>query len=165
MSFLQQYDAAAGAAKLQLLFQWIATQPLALFAELRENRPILVTPGGPVLVTRFADVEEALSRNMVFTVRPYAPKMDPSVGPFMLARDGTVYNQRDKGIMRALIQQTDMPGVRKIISSAAKIMVLGRISFNVAFWARSSAFCIRRIRMASAWTVSASAMLVPNRSV
>ncbi len=123
MSFLQQYDGAGDAEKLKLLYQWIATQPLALFAELRENRPIFVTPGGPVLVTRFADVEEALSRNMVFTVRPYAPKMDPSVGPFMLARDGTVYNQRDKGIMRALIQQADMPGVRKTVAGLARAAI------------------------------------------
>ncbi len=52
MSFLKQYDGADDAGKLKLLYQWIATQPLALFAELRENRPILVTPAGPVLVTR-----------------------------------------------------------------------------------------------------------------
>ncbi len=123
MSFLKQYNGTGDAEKLGLLYQWIATQPLALFAELRENRPILVTPGGPVLVTRFADVEETLSRNMVFTVRSYAPKMDPTVGPFMLARDGTVYNQRDKGIMRALIQQADMPGVRKTVGRLARTAI------------------------------------------
>lgn len=119
MSFLDAYDAASGADKLKVLFHALATAPLATFAELRTRRPILVTPG-PVLLTRFADVEEVLSRHMVFTVKPYQPKMDPSVGPFMLARDGTVYNQRDKGIMRALIQQSDMPGVRRTVTQLAQ---------------------------------------------
>lgn len=116
-SFLAAYDGAPSPQqKLGLLFQWIATKPLALFKELRTSRPILITPGGPVVLSMFADVEEALTRNLQFTVKPYAPKMDPAVGPFMLARDGTVYNQRDKGIMRALIQQTDMPGVRQRVA-------------------------------------------------
>ena len=118
MSFLEAYDAANGADKLKVLFHALATEPLQMFAELREKRPILVTPRA-VLLTRFADVQEALSRHMVFTVRPYAPKMDPVVGPFMLARDGTDCNQRDKGIMRALIQQSDMPKVRRTVARLA----------------------------------------------
>jgi len=117
-SFLPAYDAASDGDKVKLLFAWIKAKPDQLFSELRAQRPILVTPG-PVLLTRFADVEEALSRDLVFTVRPYAPKMDPSVGPFMLARDGTVYNQRDKGIMRALIQQSDLAGVRQQVVTLA----------------------------------------------
>lgn len=122
-SFLQAYDAAPPQQKAGLLFQWIATKPLALFAELRAKRPILVTPGGPTVLTMFADVEEALTRNLQFTVKPYAPKMDPAVGPFMLARDGTVYNQRDKGIMRALIQQADLPGVRRRVAQIGAGMI------------------------------------------
>jgi len=116
-SFLDAYDAAQQPQqKLALLYQWIATKPLALFKELRTKRPILVTPGGPTILAMFADVEEALTRNLQFTVQPYAPKMDPAVGPFMLARDGSVYNQRDKGIMRALIQQADLPSVRQRVA-------------------------------------------------
>lgn len=124
-SFLAQFDAAPAAQKPAILFQWVATQPLALFAELRRDRPILFVPGNIVLLTRFADVTEALSRNQVFTVRPYAPKMDPSVGPFMLARDGTVYNQRDKGIMRALMQQADLPAVRRMVADLAAKAIAG----------------------------------------
>ncbi len=126
-SFLDAYDAAQQPQqKLGLLYQWIATKPLALFKELRTRRPILVTPGGPTLLAMFADVEEALTRNLQFTVKPYAPKMDPAVGPFMLARDGTVYNQRDKSIMRALIQQADLPSVRQTVAKiGAKLIAQG----------------------------------------
>ncbi len=119
MSFLQRYDSASDADKVKLLFGAIATDPIGLYAELRAQRPILKVPGGPVLLTLFADVEEALTRNTVFTVAPYRPKMDPSVGPFMLAYDDKVYNQRDKGIMRALIQQSDMLGVRVTVGQLA----------------------------------------------
>lgn len=126
-SFLDAYDAAQQPQqKLGLLYQWIATKPLALFKELRTKRPILVTPGGPTVLAMFADVEEALTRNLQFTVQPYAPKMDPAVGPFMLARDGTVYNQRDKGIMRALIQQADLPSVRQMVAKiGARLIAQG----------------------------------------
>ncbi|HYD70959.1 cytochrome P450 [Azospirillum sp.] len=133
MSFLQQYDAAPADQKAKLLFYWVQTNPQALFAELRANRPILVTPPpGPVLLTLFADVQEVLSRNATFTVRPYAPKMDPAVGPYMLARDDTVYNQRDKSVMRALLRQDDMPAVaamaaRRAAEAVGEVARSGRI--------------------------------------
>lgn len=120
MSFLAIYDAAPDTEKTKILFGALDQNPLGVMAELRTDRPILQTPGGIVLITRFRDVEEVLSRNLVFTVKPYQPKMDPSVGPFMLARDGTVYNQRDKGILRALIQQADMAGVRAMVADLAR---------------------------------------------
>lgn len=120
MGFLDVYDAAPDADKAKVLLGALAQDLLGVTAECRARRPILQAPGGIVLVTRFRDVEEVLSRNLVFTVKPYQPKMDPSVGPFMLARDGTVYNQRDKGIMRALIQQADMTGVRAKVAALAK---------------------------------------------
>ncbi len=120
MGFLDVYEATPDAKKAGVLFAALARDLLGVTAELRARRPILQAPGGVVLVTRFRDVEEVLSRNLIFTVRPYQPKMDPSVGPFMLARDGTVFNQRDKGILRALIQQTDMAGVRAKVTDLAR---------------------------------------------
>lgn len=87
----------------------------AFFCFLRNTRPNIRVPGGPALITRFRDVQEALSRPEVFAVT-YAPMMDPSVGPYMLGRDGTTINQRDKGIMRALIQKEDLPRVREIVT-------------------------------------------------
>ena len=64
-------------------------------------------------MTRFADVTEVLSREKVFTARPYAPHMDPVVGPFMLARDQTPINWRERGIMQAVLKPEDLPQVRE----------------------------------------------------
>ncbi|MBB6250041.1 cytochrome P450 [Nitrospirillum iridis] len=129
--FLPAYDAApTPQQKLQLLLLWVAQKPLVLFQQLRDQRPILAVPGGPVLLTLCADVQEALSRNTVFTVRPYLPKIDPSVGPFMLDHDDTVYNQRDKGILRALIQQIDMPGVRRTVSALSQKAIANGASYD-----------------------------------
>lgn len=90
----------------------IANHPDLLFAVIRNTRPNLALgSAGPVFITRFPDVQEVLSRPDVFQVT-YAPMIDPSVGPFMLGRDCTEINQRDKGIMRAFMRQEDLPTVR-----------------------------------------------------
>jgi cytochrome P450 len=94
----------------------IVQNPDLLFRFLRFLWPNLKLPNGNVFVTRYRDVQEVLSRPEIFTVRDYAPRMDPSVGPFMLARDGSIENQRDKGIMRALISKNDGPKIRSLVS-------------------------------------------------
>ena len=71
-----------------------------------------------MFVTRFPDVQEALSRPDIFNVT-YAPMMDPSVGPYMLGRDCTEINQRDKGIMRAFMRMEDLPAIRQKVRSLA----------------------------------------------
>jgi cytochrome P450 len=111
-SYLAQYDAADDKTKVGLALKWIRTDWRPFFQELREHRPILKTPNF-TFVTRFADVTEVLSREKVFTVRPYQPHMDPVVGPFMLARDATPINWREKGIMQAVLRPEDLPEVRK----------------------------------------------------
>ncbi|HEU4869184.1 MAG TPA: cytochrome P450 [Actinomycetota bacterium] len=118
-SYLEQYDAADDKTKVGLALKWIRTDWRPFFKELRENRPILKTPNF-TFVTRFADVTEVLSREKVFTVRPYQPHMDPVVGPFMLARDATPINWREKGIMQAVLKPEDLPGVRKMAASLAE---------------------------------------------
>jgi cytochrome P450 len=111
-SYLAQYDAADDKTKVGLVGKWIRTDWRPFFKELRENRPILKAPTF-TLLTRFADVTEVLSREKVFTVRPYQPHMDPVVGPFMLARDATPINWREKGIMQAVLRPEDLPSVRE----------------------------------------------------
>lgn len=113
-SYLQEYDALGDDAKAKtaLASSLIRTDWRGFFKELREQRPIFKTPGF-TFVTKFADVTEVLSRESIFTVRPYAPKMDPVVGPFMLARDDTPINWREKGIMQAVLRPEDLPQVRE----------------------------------------------------
>lgn len=118
-SYLEQYDALDDPkAKAGFAAKLIRTDWRGFFQELREQRPILPTPGF-TLVTKFADVSEVLSRPTTFTVRPYAPKMDPVVGPFMLARDETPLNWREKGIMQAVLKPEDLPQVRAMAGAFA----------------------------------------------
>lgn len=121
MSFLEEYDAIDPSQPTQqmgLFLKYVLTDADTMFAELRAHRPIFVMPAA-TLVTRFVDVQEILTRPKVFSVRLYQPKMDPSVGPFMLARDGTTINRRDKSIMTAMLRLEDLPAVRKLVSDLA----------------------------------------------
>lgn len=110
MTFLEQFDDAGPEAGVDLVHQWIGSSPRPFFSELRRSRPILRT-AGPLVVTRFSDVREVLSREQVYSVRLYAPKIDACVGPFMLSRDGTVVNDRDKSVMKALLRPDDLPAI------------------------------------------------------
>jgi cytochrome P450 len=115
MSYLQQYDAAAtDREKVSLVNRWLRTDWRPFFAELRQDRPVFVTPAY-TLVARFDDVTEVLSRERIFSVGLYAPRMDPVVdGPFMLSRDDTATNWREKGLMQAMLRPEDLPRVRRL---------------------------------------------------
>jgi cytochrome P450 len=125
MSYLEQYDNIPQdqpEEKAKLVNQWIRTADWRpFFKELRENRPIFPIPGNIILVTLFDDVQEIMSRENVFSVKLYARSMDPTIGgAFMLARDNTEINYRDKSIMRTMLQWEDLPLVRKISGEIAK---------------------------------------------
>ncbi len=130
MSFLDAYDNAANPAmRMALFYGWLRKDWRGLFAELREERPVLDLPVMTV-VTRWADVVDVLSRNETFRVT-YAPHMDPSVGPFMLARDGAVENWRDKSAMRTLLRWDDLPAIRVAageVASSALVAATGGTS-------------------------------------
>jgi len=118
MSFLESFDEATDpASRMQLFFGALSADWRALFAELRETRPILDLPLMTV-VSRWADVVDVLSRGETFRVT-YAPHMDPSVGPFMLGRDGAVQNWRDKSAMRTLLRWDDLPAIRAMAGEVA----------------------------------------------
>lgn len=125
LSFLEQYDAidaSQPAEKMGLFFKYVRGCPDILFDELRRHRPIFAMPAA-TMVTRFSDVQEVLSRPKIFSVRLYAPKMDPSVGPFMLARDMTEINRRDKGIMMAMLRLEDLPQIRQMVEALSEAAI------------------------------------------
>lgn len=102
-------------------------RPDLMFAIFRNTVPNLVMPGRrPAIVSRFPDVQEVLQRPDVFTVT-YAPMMDPSVGPFMLGRDDTEINRRDKGIMAAIMGRQDLPKLRQLVARLADEAVAPQI--------------------------------------
>ena len=121
-SFLELYDAIPDAdigGRVGLLSVRLQTDWRNLFAELRRDRPVFVTPFF-TMITRRGDVLETLSQHELFSVRGYQSKMDPSVGPFMLARDETELNWHDKALMRSLLRLGDLPQIRQIVADAVR---------------------------------------------
>ena len=94
--------------------QWLDTHDKAAFKELRQQRPIMQTEKA-TLVTRFDDCIEILRQPTTFSVALYQPKM----GDFMLSQDDIPSRFRDKGVMHAMLNRDDLPGVRKMIGEAA----------------------------------------------
>ena len=124
MSFIDDYEAVPQSdvgARVGLFFQALAVDWAGLFADLRARRPILDI-GAFMVVARWADVIDILSRPGTFRV-PYQPHMDDSVGPYMLGRDDTELNWRDKSLMRALMRWDDLPGIRAFARSTAEAAV------------------------------------------
>lgn len=120
MPFLEEFDALApddGPRRIALFFHWVQTDSRALFAELRLKRPVLDFPLF-VVVSRWSDVIELLSRPGTFNVNNVR-SMDPSVGPFMLARDLTEVNWHEKSIMRSVLRYEDLPGIRAFAGATA----------------------------------------------
>ncbi|WP_283135227.1 cytochrome P450 [Rhizohabitans arisaemae] len=121
-SHLERYDQALARdpmSAIGLIRDWMRTDWRALFAELRERRPIFVTPGFTV-VTRYPDVAEVLSHEKVFTVRAFGPRLEAALGaPFMLSRDATPMNWREKGLMRVMLSPADVAGVRELAGRLA----------------------------------------------
>lgn len=126
-SFLSEFDAipeSNAQVRIGLFFKWLRSDWKGLFKELRASRPILATPAF-VFVTHWADVTDALSRHETFTVGQNVRSMDPSVGPFMLARDGQRENWHDKSVMRSLLRWEDLASVRALAGDEAEAALDG----------------------------------------
>ena len=120
MAFLEEYDllpAEQVQERMGLFFAHLRADWRSLFAELREKRPVFDLPLFTV-VSRWTDVMDTLSRPSDFQVT-YRPHMDPSVGPFMLARDDSELNWHDKSLMRALMRWDDLPAIRSLVGRLA----------------------------------------------
>ena len=115
--YLERIDAAADTDKFPLVKGWVSTEPLAFFKELRERRPILVTPAC-TLVVRFEDVCEVLSLPKIFTVALYMPKMGNGI--YWMAHDDDALHTREKSLMQGLLNRDDLPQVRAMVATIAK---------------------------------------------
>lgn len=133
-SFLSEYDAIPkpgmapadiAKAQAQLLGLWLATRPGALFEELRRTRPILVPPAGPVVVTRFAHVVEALDLFDTYSTGPAAEAIAVLGGgaKFLLGIDDDPQRERDQSILQLAIKRSDADRIRRLVADAARALV------------------------------------------
>ncbi|MDH5392607.1 MAG: cytochrome P450 [Gammaproteobacteria bacterium] len=119
--YLAEYDAANDADKYPLVQKWMKTTPLPFFKQLRDERPVLVTPECTLLAL-FTDIRDVLQMPSIFTVDLYKPKMgvtetDPG---YLMAHDDDALHYREKSLMQGMLNRDDIPRVRKIIHDAAK---------------------------------------------
>lgn len=119
--YLAEYDAAPSAEKYPLVRKWMMSEPLPFFKQLREQRPILVTPEC-VLVSRYADVIDLLQMPKIFTVDLYKPKMgvtatDPG---YLMAHDDDAIHYREKSLMQGMLNRNDLPRIRALIAKASQ---------------------------------------------
>src|SRR5438270_6865507 len=116
-NYLEQFDAAPDAAKYPLVRGWIDTEPLPFFKELREKRPILVTPIC-TLITLFDDITEVLNMPLIFTVSLYLPKMQNGI--YLMAHDDDALHTREKSLMQGMLNRDDLPQVRAMVANISK---------------------------------------------
>jgi len=119
--YLAAFDATLPSNQFPLVQQWMKKEPLAFFKQLREQRPILVTPEC-TLVTRFDDVRDLLQMPSIFTVDLYKPKMgvtDTDVG-YLMAHDDDALHYREKSLMQGMLNRDDIPRVRNLVAKSAK---------------------------------------------
>ncbi|MDG0814790.1 cytochrome P450 [Bdellovibrio svalbardensis] len=112
--------------RLSTFAKWVRANPIATFQDVRKNSPVLSLESLPIknspyefgktyVLSRYKDVVEALNQPTKFTVRNYSKRMEGSVGPYMLAYDGTQYNIKEKPWMREMMPMSDLPKVREIV--------------------------------------------------
>ena len=114
-SFLTLIDAEPEETRLKLFREIMAEDPLALFAELRENRPILVLREC-VIVARYDEIIEMLNMPDIFTAALYIPKM---ANNYLMMHDGDALHMREKSIMHSLLNRDDLPKVRAMVAKIA----------------------------------------------
>src|SRR3984893_1431824 len=113
-SYLHTYDATPVAGRWPLVRGWMHEEPLAFYAELRKDRPILAMPE-VTLATRFDDCTEILRRHELFSVALYKPKQ----GDYFMAQDDTAVHWREKSIMRAILDREDIADIRTFVANKA----------------------------------------------
>ena len=111
--YLNRIDALPPSGRWALARHLVFSEAHAFFAELRNERPVLVLPE-VTLATRHADCTLILRRHDVFGVDLYAPKQ----GGYFMAQDDTAAHWRDKSVMRAILDVEDIPRLRDWVGTA-----------------------------------------------
>lgn len=130
--YLAEYDATPTEAQFPLVQRWIKEEPLPFFKQLRQQRPIFVTPEC-VLVARYSDITQILNMPKVFTVALYRDKMGvtPKDEGYLMAHDDDALHYREKSIMQGFMNREDLPMVRSMIARfCSEAIDAGQGNFN-----------------------------------
>lgn len=125
--YLKALDAAPPEQRWPMARQWLFGEPLPFFAQLRAERPVLVTPE-VTLAARYADCDLILRRYDDFGVDLYKPKQ----GGYWMAQDDTAQHWREKSIMRAVLNREDIPAIRDYVGrKTAELLTRGGGSLEI----------------------------------
>ena len=119
--YLKEYDAAPDSQKYLLARGWMHSEPLPFFKQLRDQRPILVTPEC-TMVSRYSDLTDIMGMPKTFTVDLYKPKMgvtDTDPG-YLMAHDDDALHYREKSLMQGLLNRDDLPRIRALVEETGK---------------------------------------------
>ncbi|HEY9828476.1 MAG TPA: cytochrome P450 [Stenomitos sp.] len=122
---------AAAQAQMQLIGQWIAVCPLEFFSELREHAPILAAPAF-TLVTRYADVQQVLTLNDIFTTDLLKHNMEQFIGNTVVELPPSPEYERRKSILRLAFPMQDLERYRQILIEEAALL-LKRVDLQTGF--------------------------------
>ena len=118
MGFLSAYDSLHDPREqLGLLTKWLVEDPTSMFDELRDKRPVFITPG-PVMVSKYRDVVEVADLDDVFSVKPYGvAMMRDNGGPnFILGMDDGPEFEHDLSLLRLAVRRTDLDRIRDTVA-------------------------------------------------
>ena len=113
-AYLTKLDGLAPGARWTQARAWLFAEPMPFFAELRAERPVLPLPE-LTLATSYADCSLILRRHLSFQVDLYKPKQ----GDYWMAQDETPVHVREKSVMRAILDRSEIPAMRDFIATTA----------------------------------------------
>lgn len=116
--------AAAAGAQMQLIGKWIAVSPVAFFNELREKSPIFSAPAF-TLVTRYADVQDVLTLNDIFTTDLLKQNMLRFIGNTVVELPPSPEYERRKSILRLAFPMEDIGRYRSILREESAALLKG----------------------------------------
>jgi cytochrome P450 len=127
MGFLSEYsELTSPQEQVGLIQKWIVENPSGMFAELRAQKPIFITPG-PVVVSRYRDVIDVASLDQIFSVKPYGiAMMRDNGGPnFILGMDDGPEFESDLSILHLAVKRSDLDRIRGIVAGYASKAIDG----------------------------------------
>lgn len=122
MSFLREYAARDAHGRVALLSRWLGSRPGELFRELQREQPIFSTPQF-VLVTRYAEALEVLTRGDVFLAHALEARRRPLFGGFSLDERESPRAAVEASLVRLCVRSEDSDRVAAIAREAATAAV------------------------------------------
>lgn len=110
------------AAQAGLVGQWLATNPKAMFDELRPAQPIFESPRATI-ITRHADVLEVLARDSEFSEAMYTPRMQRVNAHFFLGMPNSPEYEREVSAIRLAAGRSDLEYIKQLVTRESQLII------------------------------------------